>query len=147
MNNLDTPTHAARHVFGALAVVALLAAASAASAAEPVAPAQPAASAALASPPADSDQFVPGWHAHAIRVPNLGPAPGVPGRDRYVLSGMPHGDFVLVQRVGDKGQLLDTPVITVHGSIENHYIFLEAGLGKVFALPVNDVPAAKKNGV
>ncbi len=144
MNNVYAPTHAARLAFGALAVVALLAAASAAAAAEP---AVPAASAAAASPPADSDSFVPGWHAHAIRIANLGPAPGVPGRDRYVLSGMPHGDFVLVQRVGDKGQLLDTPVVTVHSSIENHYVFLEAGLGKVFALPVSDVPAAKKNGV
>ena len=144
MKSVHAPTPAARAVFGALAVAALLAAASAASAAEPAAPAT---SAAAASPPADSDKFVPGWHAHAIRIANLGPAPGVPGRDRYVLSGMPHGDFVLVQRVGDKGQLLDTPVVTVHSSIENHYVFLEAGLGKVFALPVSDVPAARKNGV
>ncbi|MBV8603817.1 MAG: hypothetical protein JO224_03955 [Pelomonas sp.] len=131
MNSLRTSIRNTRLVFCALTAGALLATASAAT----------------APPPADSDSFTPGWHADAIRVANLGPAPGVPGRDRYVLAGMPHGDFVLVQRVGDKAKLLDTAVITVHSSIENHYVFLEAGLGKVFALPVKDVPAAKNLGV
>ena len=131
MNSIRTPIHTTRVVFCALASIALLATASA-----------------VAVPqPADSDSFTPGWHADAIRVANLGPAPGIPGRDRYVLAGMPSGDFVLVQRVGDKAQLLDTAVVTVHSGIENHYVFLEAGLGKVFALPVKDVPAAKNVGV
>ena len=131
MNSIRVPIHTKLVVFCALASIALLATGSAAAAPET----------------ADSDSFTPGWHADAIRVANLGPAPGIPGRDRYVLAGMPHGDFVLVQRVGDKAQLLDTAVVTVHSSIENHYVFLEAGLGMVFALPVKDVPAAKNLGV
>ena len=131
MSSIRTPICTTRLVFCALTAIALLATASAVA----------------ASQPADSDSFAPGWHADAIRVANLGPAPGIPGRDRYVLAGMPHGDFVLVQRVGDKAQLLGTAVVTVHSSIENHYVYLEAGLGKVFALPVKDVPAAKNVGV
>ena len=131
MNSVHVPTRAARLVFGALAGATLLVAASNVAA-------EPAAAAVAASPPADSDHFAPGWPAHARRLASLGPAPGVPGRDRYVLTGLPHGDYVLVQRVGDKAQLLDTPAITIHGGMESHNVFLESGIGKVYALPAHD---------
>ncbi len=131
MNSLHAPIHATRLVFGALALIALLMAASA-----------------VAAEPADSDHFAPGWQAHAKPLFNLGPAPRVPGRTRYEVPGsLPHGDYVVVQRKGDKATLLDTAVVTVSGGIEHHYIFLEAGLGDVEALPVSDVPSSKTAGM
>ena len=132
MNSLHAPIHTTRLVFGALAVIALLVAASAVAADEPAA----------------SDHFAPGWQAHAKPLFNLGPAPLVPGRTRYELPGyLPHGNYVVVQRKGDKAELLDTSVITVGGGLEHHYVFLEAGLGDVEALPVSDVPSLKTVGM
>ena len=83
MSSLYAPIHTTRVVFGALALVALLAAASAVAASEPV----------------TSDQFAPGWQAHARPLFNLGPSMHVSGRDRYMMPGiLPSGDYVLVRR-------------------------------------------------
>jgi len=132
MNSLHTPSHATRLVFGAFAAVALLAAASAVAASEPV----------------TSDQFAPGWQAHAKPLFNLGPALRTPGRDRYEMPGiLPSGQYVLVQRKGDKAVLINTSVITMHGGNEKQYIFLDAGIGQVEALPVSDVPTLKTVGM
>jgi len=132
MNTLHAPIHTMRLVFGALAVVVLLAAASAVAASEPVA----------------SDQFTPGWQAHARPLFNLGPAMRVPGRDRYEMPGiLATGDYVLVRRKGDKAELINTSIITVRGGNEKQYIFLDAGIGQVEALPVADVPALKTLGM
>jgi hypothetical protein len=131
MNSLHAPIHTTRLVFGALAVVILLVAASAVAASEPL----------------TSDQFAPGWQAHARPLFNLGPAMRVPGRDRYMMPGiLPNGDYVLVRRQGDKAEVLDTGVVTMHGGIEKQYVFLDAGVGEVEALPLADVPALKKLG-
>ena len=132
MNTLHAPIHTMRLVVGALAVVVLLAAASAVAASEPV----------------TSDQFAPGWQAHAKPLFNLGPAMRTPGRDRYEMPGiLTSGDYVLVQRKGDKAQLINSNVITVHGGNEKQYIFLDAGIGQVEALPVSDVPTLKTVGL
>lgn len=132
MNSLYTPIHTTRLVFGALAAVALLAAASAVAALEPI----------------SSDKFAPGWQAHAKPLFNLGPAMRTPGRDRYEMPGiLPSGDYVLVQRKGDKAELINTSVITVRGGNEKQYIFLDAGLDQVEALPVADVPTLKTVGL
>ena len=128
MISLYAPIHTTRLVFCALAAVALLAAASAVAAAEPVA----------------SDQFAPGWQAHAKPLFNLGPAMRVPGRNKYMMPGiLASGDYVLVLRTGDKATLVNTSIVTVHGGNEKQYIFLDAGSGDVEALPVADVPALK----
>ncbi len=132
MNSLHAPIHTMRLVFGALAVVVLLAAASAVAASEPV----------------TSDQFAPGWQAHARPLFNLGPAMRMPGRDRYEMPGiLATGDYVLVRRKGDKAELINTSIITVHGGNEKQYIFLDAGTGQVEALPVADVPTLKTVGM
>ena len=131
MNRLHAPLHATRLVFGAFAMVVLLAAASAAAAFEPV----------------TSDQFASGWQAHATPLFNFGPAMHVPGRDRYEMPGiLARGDYVLVRRKGDKAELIDSGIVTVHGGIEKQYVFLDAGLGRVEALPVADVPTLKTAG-
>ena len=132
MNSLHAPIHTMRLVFGALAVVVLLAAASAVAASEPV----------------TSDQFAPGWQAHAKQLFNLGPAMRVPGRDRYEMPGiLATGDYVLVRRKGDKAEVINTSIVTVHGGNEKQYIFLDAGTGQVEALPVADVPTLKTVGM
>ncbi len=132
MNSLHAPIHTMRLVFGALAVVVLLAAASAVAASEPV----------------TSDQFAPGWQAHAKPLFNLGPAMRVPGRDRYEMPGiLATGDYVLVRRKGDKAEVINTSIVTVHGGNEKQYIFLDAGTGQVEALPVADVPTLKTVGM
>jgi hypothetical protein len=132
MISLHAPMHVTRLVFGALAVVVLLAAASAVAASEPV----------------TSDQFAPGWQAHAKPLFNLGPAMRVPGRNKYMMPGiLASGDYVLVKRTGDKAELINTAVVTVHGGNEKQYIFLDAGTGQVEALPVADVPTLKTVGL
>ena len=132
MNNLHTPSHATRLVFGAFAAVALLAAASAVAASEPV----------------TSDQFAPGWQAHAKPLFNLGPSMHMAGRDRYEMPGiLASGDYVLVQRKGDKATLVNTGIVTVHGGNEKQYVFLDGGMGQVEALPVADVPTLKTAGI
>ena len=132
MISLHTPLHTTRLVFGALAVVVLLAAASAVAAAEPI----------------TSDQFAPGWQAHAKPLFFLGPSVHMAGRDRYEMPGiLPSGNYVLVQRKGDKAQLLNTSIITVHGGNERQYVFLDTGGERVEALPVADVPTLKTAGL
>ncbi len=132
MNSLHAPIHTMRLVFGALAVVVLLAAASAVAASEPI----------------TSDQFAPGWQAHARPLFNFGPAMRAPGRDRYEMPGiLAAGDYVLVRRKGDKAELINTSIVTVHGGNEKQYIFLDAGTGQVEALPVADVPTLKTVGM
>ncbi len=107
-----------------------------------------AASAVAASEPVTSDQFAPGWQAHARPLFNLGPAMRMPGRDRYEMPGiLATGDYVLVRRKGDKAELINTSIITVHGGNEKQYIFLDAGTGQVEALPVADVPTLKTVGM
>lgn len=116
--------HATRLVFGAFAIVALLAAASAVAAAEPI----------------TSDQFAPGWQAHAKPLFYQGMAAAA-GRDKYEMPGiLPTGEYVLVARKGDKTQLVDRQRITVRSGFERQFVFLDPGLGEVLAVPVADVP-------
>jgi hypothetical protein len=132
MISLHNPSHVTRLVFGALAVVVLLAAASAVAAAEPI----------------TSDQFAPGWQAHAKPLFNLGPSMHVTGRDRYEMPGiLPSGDYVLVEHKGDKVQVVNTSIITVRGGNEKQYIFLDPGSDRVEAVPLDDVPPMKTRGI
>lgn len=130
MKNLHALSHATRLLFGAFAVGALLIAASAVAAVEPI----------------GSDQFAPGWQAHARPMFFHGfTASG--GRDRYEVPGiLPAGEYVLVSRKGDKAQVIGGQRITVPGGNVRQFVFLDSGLGDVQILPVADVPTldAKK---
>ena len=123
MKSLYATPHAARLVLGTLAVLALLAAMSAAAASNPV----------------TSDQFAPGWQAHARALIPLGPT-RVTGRDKYRVPGiLARGDYVVVKRTGDKAELLGYR-FTVTSANVDQYLFLWPGQGDVEALPVEDVP-------
>ncbi len=121
------PLHATRLVFGAFAAVALLAATSAVAAAEPI----------------TSDQFAPGWQAHA-RPMFYGGMTRVAGRDKLEMPGiLPPGEYVLIKRQGDKAELLDQRV-TVHSGNEKQYVFVDSGnASNVEVLPISDVPSLK----
>jgi hypothetical protein len=128
MTNLHATTHAARIVLGTLAAVALLAATSAAA----------------SSPPVTSDQFAPGWQAHARSLFNMGEA-RVRGRTKwYVPAILPRGDYVLVQRDGNKAEVIDGYRFTVRYGNADLYLYLMPGYSDVQALPIADVPAVKQ---
>src|ERR1700712_2903182 len=126
MNSLHALPHTTRIVFGAVAAIALLAATSAV---------------ASASEPITSEQFAPGWQGHAKSLINMGVAPRLYRTKWYVPALLPRGEYVLVQRTGDKAELIDGYRFKVHaGGVENQYLFLTPGYGDVQALPVADVP-------
>ncbi len=127
MKSLYATPHTTRLVLGTLLVLALLAAMSAAAASTPI----------------TSDQFAPGWQAHAHALIHMGPARMV-DRDKYYVPGiLPRGDYVLVRRIGDKAELVDGYRFTVTSGNVDRYLYLWPGQGDVQALPVEDVPALK----
>ena len=127
MNSLHATPHFARLVLGTLAVVALLAVMSAAAASTPI----------------TSDQFAPGWQDRAKPLINMGPAHAVDRTKWFVPGLLPRGEYVLVQRNGDKAEVIEGYRLTVKGGIEQQYMLLTPGYGNVEALPVADVPALK----
>jgi hypothetical protein len=127
MKNLYATPHTARLVLGTLVVLALFAAMSAAAASTPI----------------TSDQFAPGWQAHARGLIFMGPARSV-DRDKYYVPGiLPRGDYVLVRRTGDKAELIDGYRFTVTSGNVDQYLYLWPGHGDVQALPVEDVPTLR----
>jgi hypothetical protein len=127
MKHFHATPHATRLVLGTLAALALFAAASAAAASTPV----------------TSEQFSPGWQAHARPLFNMGPAQ-LPGRDKYYVPALlPRGEYVLVNRTGDKAELIDGYRFTVKGGNVDQYLFLTSGNSNVQALPIADVPTLK----
>ena len=127
MKSLYATPHFTRLVLGTLVVLSLLAAMSAAAASTPI----------------TSDQFAPGWQAHARPLINLGPT-RLADRDKYYVPGiLARGDYVLVKRTGDKAELLEGHRFSVTSGNERQYLFLSPGQGDVQALPVEDVPTLK----
>jgi hypothetical protein len=127
MNSLHATPHTARLVLGTLAALALLAAMSAAAAGTPL----------------SSDQFAPGWQDHARPLYNVGKAQIVDRDKWYVPAILPRGEYVLVQRTGDKAEVIDGYRFTVKGGNADTYLYLTPGYGNVEALPVADVPQLK----
>ena len=128
MNSLHATPHTARIVLGTLTALILLAAMSAVAASTPI----------------TSDQFAPGWQQHARPLINMGIAHRT-DRDKWYVPGLlPRGEYVLVQRKGDQAELIEGVRLTVRGTTERQYLFLNPGLGDVEALPVADVPALKR---
>lgn len=126
MKSLYALPHVARLVLGTLAALVLLAAVSAAA----------------ASTPLTSEQFAPGWQAHARPLFNQGITTRVPGRDKwYVPALLPPGEYVVVRREGDKAEVMPGVRFTVRHGNADQYLFLAPGAGDVQALPIADVPA------
>ena len=125
MNSLHATPHTARLVLGTLAVLALLAAMSAAAASTPI----------------TSDQFAPGWQDHARPLYNMGMTRIVDRDKWYVPAILPRGEYVLVQRTGDKAELIDGYRFTVKGGNADLYMYVTPGYSNVEALPVADLPA------
>ena len=127
MYSLHATPHAARLVLGTLAALALLAAMSAAAASTPI----------------TSDQFAPGWQGRAKPLINMGNAHIVDKNKWYVPGILPRGEYVLVQREGDKAEVINGYRFTIKGNIEKQYIYVTPGYSNIEALPVADVPALK----
>jgi hypothetical protein len=100
-------------------------------------------SAAAASAPVTSDQFAPGWQEHAQPLIYMGNSHRADRAKWYVPGILPRGEYVLVQRKGDKAEVIDGYRFTVKGNIEQQYLFLFPGYGDVEALPIADVPALR----
>jgi len=126
-NRRHANPHAARLVLGTLAALALLSAMSAVAAGTPI----------------SSDQFAPGWQEHAKPLYNMGNAHIVDRDKWYVPAILPRGEYVLVQRTGDKAEVIDGYRFTVKGGTVDQYLLLMPGYGNVEALPVADVPQLK----
>jgi len=124
MKSLHATPHITRLVLGTLAALALLAATSAA-----------------ASTPVTSDQFAPGWQAHAHSLIKMGMT-RVADRDKWYVPGiLARGDYVLIKRTGDQAELIDGYRFSVTTAFVDQYLFLTPGQGDVQALPIEDVPA------
>jgi hypothetical protein len=129
VNNRHPIGHAARVALGTLAALALLTAATA-----------------CATPtPLTSDQFAPGWQAHARALINMGPAPQLDRTKWFVPPILPTGRYVVVQRSGDKAEVIDGYQFEVKsGQVADIYLFLRAGQGNVEVVPLSDVPTMAK---
>ncbi len=127
MVSLHATPHAARLVLGTLAALVLLAAMSAVAADTPI----------------TSDQFAPGWQDRAKPLINMGNARLVDKTKWFVPGLLPRGEYVLVQRDGNKAEVIQGYRFTVKGNIADQYIFVSPGYGNIEALPVADVPPLK----
>jgi hypothetical protein len=129
VKNRPSIGHATRVAIGTLAALALLTAATACA----------------SSTPLTSDQFAPGWQAHARPLVNMGPAPQLDRTKWFVPSLLPSGRYVVVQRNGNKAEVIDGYQFEVKtGQIADLYLFMRPGQGNVEALPLADVPALSK---
>jgi hypothetical protein len=100
-------------------------------------------SAAAASTPLTSDQFAPGWQAHAKPLLNMGMSRVVDKDKWYVPAILPRGEYVLVRREGDKAEVIDGYRFTVRAGNSDQYLLLDPGYGEVEAVPVADIPTLK----
>ena len=131
MKSLHATPHGARLVLGTLAALALLAATSAAASSTPI----------------TSDQFAPGWQAHARPLIRMGMT-RVVDRDKWYVPGiLPRGEYVLIRRTGDKAELIDGNRFKVTSANVDQYLYLTPGQGDVQALPIEDVPTLKAKAV
>ena len=127
MKSLHAPHHVAFLVLGTLAALALLAATSAAA----------------ASTPLTSEQFAPGWQAHAKPLIHMGMSRLVDKDKWYVPAILPRGEYVLVKREGDKAEVIDGYRFTVKAGNSDQYMYLTPGYGEVEAVPIADIPTLK----
>ncbi len=129
MKNHHPLGHTTRVAFGTLAALALLTAATACASTTPLA----------------SDQFAPGWQEHARSLINMGPAPQLDRMKWFVPNILPAGRYVVVQRSGDKAEVIDGQQFEVKpGQVADLYVFLPPGKSNVQALPLADVPTLSK---
>jgi len=120
------------------------AAASAATAASAASAGANGARARTAATPVTSEQFAPGWQAHARPLFNKG-STHVPGANAWEVPGtLPRGSYRLINRSGDSAELIEGHEFEISGDPARKIIlFVFPGYGNVEALPVADLPAPK----
>jgi hypothetical protein len=117
-----------RIVAGVLVAAALMAATTAAAAAEPV----------------SSDSFAAGWQSHARDLIYKGPARAGGSTKWLVPRIMPRGRYVLIQRDGDKAELIPGYQFEVTGdAFRDINMWVPANYMNIAAIPISDLPAAK----
>ncbi len=126
MKSLYATPHVARLVLGTIAALALLAAMSAVAASEPI----------------TSDQFAPGWQAHAHPLIYSGTVPRSGQGKWYVPQILQRGEYVVIRLEGDKAELVDGHRFVVKSGFVDQTLLLDEH-GNLQALPIEDVPALK----
>ena len=127
MNGLHATPQVSRLLLGTLTALILLACMSAVAAEAPL----------------TSDQFAPGWQQRARPLFNMGITHFGDRTKWYVPAMLPRGEYVLVQRKGDKAEVIEGYRLTIRNGFADEYVMLTPGYGDVEALPVADVPALK----
>lgn len=103
-----------------------------------------AAAAMAAATPITSDQFAPGWQAHAQGLINRGASALDLSKTRwYVPANTPPGEYVLVERRGDTAEVIDGYRFKVtRGDVAREInMIVPQSYGNVEAVPLADVPA------
>lgn len=103
-----------------------------------------AAAAMAAAAPLTSDQFAPGWQDHAQGLINRGAALRDLSKTSWMVpSILAPGRYVLVNRHGDKAEVIDGYDLTVKAGEASQQInvVVPMGYGDVVAVPIADVPA------
>lgn len=105
-----------------------------------------AAGAFAASPPVTSDQFSPGWQDQARALINQGASRlDLSKTSWYVPAITPRGRYILVERHGDKAQVIDGYEFRVTSDPEREiHMVLPAAYGNVEAVPISFVPSLDK---
>ena len=104
-----------------------------------------AATASAFAAPITSDQFAPGWQAHAQPLIHQGAGPGrtTPTTDWFVPSLLPRGHYVLVSRHGDKAEVIDGLRFEVTGdAARDVHVIVPLGYSNVEAVRAEDLPGA-----
>jgi hypothetical protein len=92
-----------------------------------------------------SESFAPGWQEHARALINHGPSPLDLSKSSWLVPGItPPGRYVLIERRGDKAQVIDGYQFQITSARNSDiHMIVPAGYGNVEALPVEDVPGVK----
>jgi hypothetical protein len=101
------------------------------------------AAAATAAAGIGSDQFAPGWQAHARSLINAGPARLDLSKTSWHVPGItPPGRYVLIERRGEQAELIPGYEFKVTPAVNSEiHMIVPANYADVEALPLEDVPA------
>lgn len=103
-----------------------------------------AATAVAAAEPVSSDTFAAGWqdHAQPLFWKGTGRQPGT--STWFVPRLLPRGRYVLIQRTGDKAELIPGYQFEVNSDVfRDVNMWVPAGYTNVEALPIGDVPGVR----
>ncbi len=90
-----------------------------------------------------SDEFAPGWQGETRALINIGPSRLDLAKSSWTVPAITApGRYVLIERHGDKAELIDGYQFTMRASgIDDIHMILPARYGNVEALPVKYVPS------